>query len=466
MPSRRLPDRHTGGVSRTAVVLTACLLAALAAVSPPSRAHDDPPGKAAPAGGDRAAGAARKMVAVGHVALGAGRTNGDVWLHRGHAYVGDWDTSRAAADEYCEKGANEGVAVVDVRRPSRPRLVARIPLPTGTWAEDVEVHRARYGPQAGLDVAVVGLQVCGGPRTDASFFRGLTLWDVTRPAMPVALGRLDTGCCAAGVHTLHVVQRADLGKIIAFLSVPNAELPDETSPSGRRDRAGRGEVRLVDLTDAAAPQELASFGLVAAGLRSAVAPRGCAPLVLAHEVNPSPDGKLAFVSYWDAGVVILDTSDPARPVYRGRTPYPAQADGDAHSAVYDPRRKILFTADEDFCRGGRGGAEGWGFLRVFDVSRPASPRQIGSFRTPGSRTGGDGNFTIHIPVLVGNLLYASWYGDGVRVLDVRIARRPREVAFFVPPGGAAVWGVVVDRSTGLAYASDMRSGLWILRRTR
>jgi hypothetical protein len=28
-----------------------------------------------------------------------------------------------------------------------------------------------------------------------------------------------------------------------------------------------------------------------------------------------------------------------------------------------------------------------------------------------------------------------------------------------------VWGVVVDEATGLIYASDMNTGLWILERT-
>ena len=57
--------------------------------------------------------------------------------------------------------------------------------------------------------------------------------------------------------------------------------------------------------------------------------------------------------------------------------------------------------------------------------------------------------------------------------------RPVEVAYFVPPAGqndvkpsqrgvldnqTQVWGVVVDEATGLIYASDMNTGLWILRR--
>jgi hypothetical protein len=66
------------------------------------------------------------------------------------------------------------------------------------------------------------------------------------------------------------------------------------------------------------------------------------------------------------------------------------------------------------------------------------------------------------------------------VFDAANERAPREVAYFVPPAGqnpvkpsqrgvlsqtAQVWGVVVDEATGLVYASDMNSGLWILRRT-
>jgi len=33
------------------------------------------------------------------------------------------------------------------------------------------------------------------------------------------------------------------------------------------------------------------------------------------------------------------------------------------------------------------------------------------------------------------------------------------------PHSSEVWGVVVDEATGLIFASDMNSGLWILRRT-
>jgi hypothetical protein len=152
--------------------------------------------------------------------------------------------------------------------------------------------------------------------------------------------------------------------------------------------------------------------------------------------------------------------------------------------MFDDARQLLFSADEDFCKNSGPSIErGWGYLRIWDYSDLSSPTQIGEFRTPNSRaTGaqGSGDYTIHNPFLVGTDVYISWYSDGVRVVDASDPTAPEEVAFFVPPAGQnpvkpsqrgvlsqmpQVWGVVVDEATGLVYASDMNSGLWILRRT-
>jgi hypothetical protein len=187
------------------------------------------------------------------------------------------------------------------------------------------------------------------------------------------------------------------------------------------------------------------------------------------------------VSYWDSGFIELDVSNPAVPVFRGRTVYPADADGDAHSSNYDDARQLLFTADEDFCpHSGPGIEVGWGYLRVYDYADPASPQQLGVFKTQNSLAIGDpaaGDYTIHNPFLVGTDVYTSWYSDGVRIVDASDPSNMHEVGYFVPPAGqnpvkppqrgvlsqaAQVWGVVVE--DGLIYASDMNSGLWVLRR--
>jgi hypothetical protein len=77
-------------------------------------------------------------------------------------------------------------------------------------------------------------------------------------------------------------------------------------------------------------------------------------------------------------------------------------------------------------------------------------------------------------VVLGDRLYASWYSDGVRVLDIADPTRPREVGYFIPPAqdllppdgaplrrGPFVWGVFVRGD--LVLITDEASGLYIVR---
>ncbi|MGH9249039.1 MAG: LVIVD repeat-containing protein [Acidimicrobiales bacterium] len=431
-------------------------------------------------------GSIENMEVVGHTDLGGLGFNADVWVHDDVAYVGHWgfsDWNDGGEQRFCPSGEASGVKVVDVSDPAHPQVVSRLQNPPGTSAEDVVVYTAENGPLAGRDIAAAGLQVCGGSRYDTSFARGLMLWDVTDPATPQQLGLLDSGCCTRGVHEFEVRARADLGRTFAYASVPASEYDDSLSPSGRRDQLGRGDFRLFDITDPANPFEVSDWGVLA-DLGAPTQPAlGCDPdNIFGHSVEPSDDGRLAFVAYWDSGFIALDLSDPADPEFLGNTTYPANADGDGHSSNYDDARELLFTADEDFCKtSGPATEKGFGYLRVYNYSDFAAPIQIGEFRTANSLGTDDraaGDYTIHNPFLDGQTLYVSWYSDGVRVLDVSNPTAPTEVAHFVPPAvknpvqpsqrgvltnTAQVWGVVVD--DGLVFASDMNSGLWILRRS-
>lgn len=438
--------------------------------------------------GGSKAGAAWNMEVVGQTDLGGRGFNGDVWAYKSYAYIGQWGFNDPANghSDYCPSPPNSGIAVVDARNPAKPARVATLQNPLGTSAEDVTVYTAKYGPLAGRDIAVTGLQWCGGPRHDPGAVRGLELWDVTNPAQPRALGILDTGCCTRGVHEFEIANRPDLKKTFAYVTVPASRYPDAENANGIRDARGLGDFRLIDITDPRSPALTSSWAIEDAG--GPFAAQGCdADGDYGHGAEPSADGKLVFVAYWDSGFAALDVTNPARPVYRGRAAYPGTADGDAHSSNYDDKRKLLFSADEDFCKdSGAGTEKGFGYLRVWDESNLAAPVQIGEFRTPnslGSNDQGAGDYVIHNPLLVGSTVYASWYSDGVRVIDVADPRKPTEVAYFVPPATAnpvkpaqrgtltnttQVWGVAVDEANeanGLIYLSDMNSGLWIVRRT-
>jgi hypothetical protein len=432
-------------------------------------------------------GSALNMELVGHNNLGNRGYNADVYVHDGYAYVGSWgfqDWSGGGENRFCPDQSKSGVEVIDVTDPAQPAVVSKLQNPANTSAEDIVVFTARYGGLAGRDIAVSGIQTCGS-RYDTSLFRGLQVWDVTDPVHPSEIGRLNTGCCARGIHELEVQHRADLGRTFVYASVPASEYPDSASPSGRRDQQGRGDFRLIDITDPTLPVEVSNWGVIhdlggppAAGL-------GCDPdPTYGHGAEPSDDGKLAFLAYWDSGFIAVDVTDPANPVFRGRTVYPSTADGDAHSSSYDDARGLLFTADEDFCKtSGSGTEKGYGYLRVYDYNNLAAPRQIGEYRTPnsvGTNDQGAGDYVIHNPLVVGTDVYISWYSDGVRVVDASDPTNPEEVAYFVPPSAnnpvspsqrgvlnnaTQVWGVAYDAVTGLVYLSDMNSGLWIVRRT-
>jgi hypothetical protein len=433
------------------------------------------------------AGQAQNMEVVGHNDLGGRGFNGDVWVHKGYAYVGHWgfgDWASGTKDRFCPEGMNSSVMVVDSRDPADPQVVARLQNPPNTSAEDMVVYTAPYGPFEGHDIAVVGIQYCGDSRYDADADRGLMLWDVTDTSTPAQIGYLNTGCCTRGVHEFEVEHRTDLNRTFAYATVPTSRYPDSSTPSGYRDEDGEGDFRLIDITDPANPVQVSDWGIQDIG-GPFDAGQGCdADPNYGHGAEPSEDGKLVFVAYWDSGFIALDVTDPSQPVFRGRTIYPADADGDAHSSSYDDERELLFSADEDFCKtSGPDTEKGYGYLRVYDYSNLAAPVQIGEYRTPnslGTDSQAAGDYVIHNAFVVGTDVYLSWYSDGVRVLDASEPSAPIEVAYFVPPSAnnpvkpsqrgvlsnaPQVWGVVVDEDTGLIYASDMNSGLWILRRT-
>jgi hypothetical protein len=433
------------------------------------------------------AGEAFNIEVVGHNDLGMRGFNADVWVHNGYAYVGQWgfgDWASGSKDRFCPEGSNTSALILDARDPTNPQEVGRLQNPPGTSIEDIVVYTAQYGPFTGHDIAAGGIQYCGDSIYDEYAERGLMLWDVTNPAAPVQVGFLNTGCCARGVHEFEVQHRADLGRTFAYASVPTSRYPDSNTASGYRDENGYGDFRLFDITDPANPFQVSDWGIQDIGGPFG-AGQGCeADANYGHGAEPSDDGKLVFLSYWDSGFIALDLTDPANPVFQGRTIYPANADGDAHSASYDDARQLLFSADEDFCKASGPGIEkGQGYLRIWDYSNLAAPVQIGQFRTPNSsrtKNVAAGDYSIHNALVVGTDVYISWYSDGIRVLDASDPTSPHEVAYFVPPSAnnpvkpsqrgvltnaPEVWGAAYDEATGLIYASDMNSGLWILRRT-
>jgi hypothetical protein len=109
----------------------------------------------------------------------------------------------------------------------------------------------------------------------------------------------------------------------------------------------------------------------------------------------------------------------------------------------------------------------WGFLRVFDAATGA---QVAKFDDVSSindlSKAGDGFWSIHNTEVSGSIAYSAWYSNGIVALDLDPVTDIQMVGQFVPPGEpfAEVWGVAIGED-GLIYASDLGSGLWIIRPT-
>ena len=274
---------------------------------------------------------------LGHSNLGGGSPHGDVAFfdHGGtvgkHAYVGTWISPCSGV----------GAKIVDVNRPRKPKLVAYVGGRTGISNEDLVVQRI-----GSRDVLAIGVQPCkpqGGPG-------GLALFDVTNPSRPRSLSFTEF---PFGVHELDMVTRAD-GRALALLAVPFTEFENTYFGADLG-----GEFKIVEVTDPQNPELLADWGYIADSSIEIVAGNdevsssfqgiGDYAAYYAHSARAADGGMSAYVSYWDGGVLKFDISDPDDPVLVGRTTYPINADGDAHSlTVYDAGgRRYIFQNDED-----------------------------------------------------------------------------------------------------------------------
>jgi hypothetical protein len=406
----------------------------------------------------------RNTELVGHLAPPQDGGYADVWAHRDVAYLGNLRRADCRPPN--------GVWAIDLRDPARPRALASFAKFPGSDGEDVWVGRVRTPAFSG-DLAAVGIQPCS---RDGQGFAGLALYDVRDPSRPRELGRLATGV-TSGVHELGVVQRRD-GRVLVLAAV---------SYSFFQSQGDQGDLRIIDATDPRRPRQIADWDVRRDGPvedRSRLAVRRD---VFGHSAAPFDGGEKVYASFWSAGVQFLDVHDPAAPRLLGQTPY-RDEDGyrGAHSGWFNRDETLFVQNDETMQLLGSGQRATWTFQRLFDTSSLAEPRLLSTFATeaavPGSdgRVATDGVYGVHNAVIQGDRMYASWYSDGVRVVDLSDPRSPREVAAFVPPptspprqaaatalGGRRdmplVWGVHPWRD--LVLASDMNSGLWIFRVT-
>jgi hypothetical protein len=440
-------------------VLATTFMAASAAANPPPRSLDPDARLDATIQAAQQRGQAQQpplldnFKLVGHSDLGGDIDFGDVWAHGDYAYLGS-----RCGDQALGGG---GVRVVDISHPTHPTVVSTLANDEFTRAEDVVVRHVSTQSFTG-DLAVVGIQACFGSGHEGEVPSGLRFFDVTDAAHPELLSEWDLPEGSIGCHEVDLVQRPD-GMVLAGCA---RNLFDQIDFNTGEQIPGA--VKFVDASDPTSPQLAASWEMPVVPFGGL----GCLPVEFAHSVRFTDRGNTAYVSYWDAGTVHLDLANASSPQIVSDTLIaPPDEDGDNHSMTLANGGRWLVVNPEDFSPEDCGpGFDGWGEAYVYDNADTDHPTFLGTFSTPNSRsTRTDGEFTVHnTEVVLGRQFFSSWYSDGIVWWTMSSNGSSHQLGQFVPPssdrfGVPLVWGVYLDSGHELILASDMGSGLWIVR---
>ncbi len=365
---------------------------------------------------------------------------------------------------------------------ARFELVGRAPV-VHTRTTDVAVFRGVDGRHYAYHGTFGGCPGCGAGKMYA--------WDVTDPANPrltdsVAVDAMiinDVAVNAAGtlaVLTREGAQSRRNGIVILDLKDPAHPRPVgeywETLTGGAHnlwidgDRAyvvdqGASDMAIIDLSLPNDPREVGRFGLTDR------------PNRFLQDVSVK-DG-LAYLSYWNDGLVIVDVGNGVaegtqrRPKlvgqYRYRVQWRGQQYGNtAYAFPYTNAagKKYVFVGDQIMPRDANLGRrfDTGGYVHVLDVTDPFAPREVAAYSAPSSG--------VHAFHIANDTMYVAAWGGGLRAVDVsgnlsgdlrgrEIAALPTTDARAAVPDFPFAWHAVPHN--GLVFASDFNSGLWIAR---
>jgi hypothetical protein len=241
-----------------------------------------------------------------------------------------------------------GVHVVDINDPSSPREVAFIQSKEGSYpGEGVQAINLTTSAFNG-QILVTNNEKC----KDKAGFGGMNIYDVTDPqhATPLVEGVGDSTVNGQGkkhANEIHSVFAWDAGDKGYAVIVDNEEGQD---------------VDILDISNPKKAHFIAEYDLDELFPQIVqTAPSNLTEVFLHDVVVKEIDGRqVMLLSYWDAGYVKIDVTDPLDPVYLGDTdftnPDPEAAEsgftvppeGNGHEAEFTADDAYVIGADEDF----------------------------------------------------------------------------------------------------------------------
>ena len=381
---------------------------------------------------------AQRMSIIGHIDLDGKGDCMHVNVVDGVAYVG-------------HMGYNDlGTSIIDVSDPRNPHLITQILRPEGTHTHKVQV--------VGTTLLVNHERNRFEPETPPTWSAGMAIFDVSDPAVPEQIGFYPAP--GVGVHRMTWWEGS-----LAYVA---------GTDEGYRGRF----LQIVDLSDPTRPFEVGRWwhpGQHEAGgeepewdRQSEPGPGDDGREYLLHHALPY--GSRAYCGYWDGGLVILDTSDPARPRLVSRLDLGPES-RNTHTAFRPPGRDVVIVTDEQLTRWIGVQRHAW----VVDISHEEAPRVISKLPIPPDPRHDEGLWwgphNVH-EMRPGsftdpNLIYLTYFSGGLRAYDITDPYHPVEVAHLIPPAPAGRDSIQLNDVTatadGLIYVTDRHGdGLFIV----
>jgi hypothetical protein len=193
------------------------------------------------------------------------------------------------------------------------------------------------------------------------------------------------------------------------------------------------------------------------------------------EKHPITGKTLLYAAYWDAGLIILDISNPASPQFVSEYNDPAPSRYNSYHDVKVSKeliagRHITVTGPELELAVGESGV-----FRIFDTTDPSNPIQLSAWGLPGvDGFGGGFQFSPHVFQIMHGRIYLAHNHGGIWVLDISnetLLHAPQAAGYYFPHGdehnpdtwanSASVWGVYLNG--GYMYATEGTQGVHVLR---
>jgi hypothetical protein len=349
----------------------------------------------------------------------------ELWAFRGldgrdYVYTGTWGSCRGCV--------GDRMYAWDVTDPAAPVLTDSVVV-DARLINDVMVR-------ADARIAVITREGASSRRN------GIVILDTSEPAHPRVLSEFSE-TLTGGVHVVYVEG-------------------DHVYATNN----GTGDMHVISIADPRNPRQVGRWGVSTPGR-------------YLHDVWV--DDGLAYLSYWDDGMIVLDVGNgvangsPERPqrvsqlTYRTR--WRGRSYGNTHQAIPHTNtsgRRYIFVGDEIF-------PETWdparafvpgGFIHVVDAADIRNPRIVGRYEVP--------NAGAHNMWADGDRLYVAYYNAGLRVIDISgelsgdLRAQGREIAVLSTMDDDAfrthqpfTWSPRLHN--GLVFASDFNSGLWVTR---